>query len=537
MPEETQKDPETQQAPDDAQQQPPQADAAPPEDQAETPETAQADDLPANAVAVEDAGTLKKKITVTVPRERIDAKLDEMYGELLHTAQIPGFRIGRAPRRLVEKRFGTEVAQDVRNSLVGEAIGSAAEQADLKTLGEPEIDLDEIKLPDEGEMSFSFEVEVAPEFDLPKLKGIEVSRPAIVVNDERIDETLDRWRQGQARFEVTDEAARADDMVQASATVAIEGLEPTEVPGLSLRVAPGQIEGLPLVDLAEALAGKKAGQAASLTVAVPEAHPNEEWRGKQAAVEVKLSQVRRQVLPAVDEPFAESLGYDSLAELREDVSRRLEATVERDARRAMRDQVCTRLLAQTSFDLPPGVVARYTDRVLQRRMVELLQRGVPRNRIDENLTELQAAAGEQAQRELKLAFILGKIAEEQDIDVTDEEVNSRVAEMAGMYGRRPERIRQELAADGSLETLASSLREEKVLDKLLGDAKIKEVSPDDQADEKDNAGATKAKKKPAKKPEKKSKKKAAGKSKSKAAATGEKKPAAAGKKKKDSGKA
>ena len=136
------------------------------------------DNLPKNTVEVEDAGTLKKKITVTVYRDKIDAKRDEMFGELGTSAQVPGFRIGRAPKRLLEKRFGKEVSQDVRNSLIGESVGEAIKETELKTLGEPDIKLDEIELPDTGDLSFSFEVEVAPEFDLPKLKGIPVNKPA-----------------------------------------------------------------------------------------------------------------------------------------------------------------------------------------------------------------------------------------------------------------------------------------------------------------------------------------------------------------------
>ena len=130
--------------------------ADPQEDTADADENT--DDLPKCGVAVEDAGTLKKKVTVTVPRERIDAKFDELYGELGHSAQIPGFRIGHAPRRLVEKRFGREVGKDVRNGIIGESIGQALEQAELSTLGEPDLDLEAIELPDDGDLAYSFEV-------------------------------------------------------------------------------------------------------------------------------------------------------------------------------------------------------------------------------------------------------------------------------------------------------------------------------------------------------------------------------------------
>ncbi|MCK4601909.1 MAG: trigger factor, partial [Phycisphaerae bacterium] len=423
-------------------------------------------DGPQNSVSVEDAGTLKKKLTVTVPRAKIDGKFDEMFGELGRTAQVPGFRIGRAPKRLIEKRFGKEVGEDVRNAIIGESIGDAIEKAELKTLGEPDIDLEKIELPEKGDMEFNFEVEVAPEFDLPELKGIKVTKQDLEADDERTGQYIEQLRLSKARFETTDQAAAEGDTVTARATISGEGLETFERPGLTLRVAPGQVEGLPLVDLGGALAGKKAGQAASLKVKVPQAHPNEDWRDKELTVEIDISQVQHRVLPKVDEAFAASAGFESLAEMRQFIASRLEANLAMEAKRAQRNQVCQYLLDNTKLDVPEGAAARHSTRVLQRRYVELLQMGHPREKIDENLTELQAAASQQAQRELKLQFILGKIAEADGIEVNDDEVNARVATMAQSYNRRPEQLRQELAGDGSLAALEVSIREEKALDKL-----------------------------------------------------------------------
>jgi trigger factor len=181
--------------------------------------TEQQDNLPAYGIDVEDSGTLKKKIKITVPPERIDAKRDEMYGELSGQAQVPGFRIGRAPRRLLEKRFGKEVANDVRNALVGDALGKAIEETDLKTIGEPDLDLESIELPDEGEMTFSIEVEVMPEFELPKLDDIPVTKKIVQIDDARVDEQVEQWRSSQAHFEESEEPADDDDMVLASAKV------------------------------------------------------------------------------------------------------------------------------------------------------------------------------------------------------------------------------------------------------------------------------------------------------------------------------
>lgn len=437
--------------------------------------------LPENNVVIEDAGTLKKKITITVPRARIDAKLNEMFGELSQSAVIPGFRVGRAPRRLIEKRFGKEIGSDVRNALIGEAIGKAAEGNDLRTLGEPNLELDKIVLPDEGDMSFSFEIEVAPDISLPEIKGIKVNRPVIKIDDKRIDDALDNIRRNQAHYEETAEAAAADDAVLVGAKISGEGIEPLERHGLTLRVAPGQVEGLPLMDLGTALTGKKAGETITLKVKAPAGHPNEAWRDKDMAVELAISQVRRRVLPEINEEYAKNLGFESLERFRQQVAVRLEERVQVEVQQAMREQICQYLLENTKFDLPEGVVARHAARIVMRRSVDLMYQGVPQERIQEHLAELQSAANEQAKQDMRLSFILGKYAEDEKISVAQEEINARIAEMARQYNRRPERMRQEMEADGSLTAMADRMHEEKALDRLLELAEITDVADEAKA--------------------------------------------------------
>ncbi len=447
------------------------------------------DDLPANQVEVEEAGTLKKRVTVTVPRVRIDSKRDEMFGELSESAQVPGFRVGRAPRRLLEKRFGKEVDTDVRNALLGESIGDAIEQSDLRTLGEPDIDLDAIEVPDAGDMEFSFEVEVFPEFELPQLEGIAVEKPKVEVTDERIDEQLGQIAESRARFEPSEEPAETGDMVIAAADIRGEEIEDVHRPGLTLRVGAGQVEGIPLVDLGKELAGSKAGDTVSMSVTIPQAHPNEDWQGKEATVEITLSEVRKRRVPEIDEETAQSMGFDSLEEMREFVRGQLSQRVESESQQAMRRQIEDYLVANVEMEIPEGVANRHATRILQRRYIEMLRSGMPRERVDEQMTELQAQATEAARDQLKRQFILTKIAEERELTVSEGEVNAAVAQMASMYGRRPERVRQELAADGTLEQLSDSMVQDKVLDELLQSATITELDAGAlETDAQDSAG-------------------------------------------------
>lgn len=445
--------------------------------------------LPDFAFNLEDAGTLKKKITVTVPRARVDAKLNEMFGELANSAQIPGFRVGHAPRRLIEKRFGREISTDVRNALVGESLNQLAEKQNLHTISEPELKLEDIVLPDTGDMTFDFVVEVAPEFELPELKGIEVKKPTIAVTEERINEAIENVRHSQVRYEATEEAVKEGDVVLVGVKISGEGIETVEKHGVTMRVAPAQIEGLPLLELPKDLAGKKANDVVTLKVTAPEAHANEAWRNKEMTIELTISQVRHSVLPEITEEWAKELGFESIQQLRDQVKTRLESHLEYEVQRDMRTQICKHLLETIKFDMPEGVLARHTQKLMARRYVDLLYQGVPQEKIDENLAKMQAAVGEEAANDLRLSFILGKLAEREKIEVGEGEVNARIAGMAQQQSqqgqiKRPERLRQDMEADGSLGTLVDNLREEKALDKLLEDAKISDVAPEAKADEK-----------------------------------------------------
>lgn len=468
------------------------------EDGQENSQDSSEKDLPKNTVEVEDSGTLKKKVTVTVPRERIDAKQNEMFGKLSSTAQVPGFRIGRAPRRLIEKRFGKDVDQDVRNALIGESLGSAIEDAGLKTLGEPEgLDLEKVEIPEEGDLSFSFEVEVEPEFELPEVTGIEVTKEIFDVDNKKIDEYIQNLREGQARYETTDQAAQDGDGVITAAKITGEGVS-WDNPRVPMRVAPGTIESLPLVDLGEKLKGKKVGDVVTITTKAADAHPNEDWRGKDLAIELTIHEVQRRIVPELNEEFATTRGFESLENFREFIADRLTSRVKQEVQKSLRGQICSYLLEKTDFQLPEGVVRQQTYRTLQRHYVDLLQAGVPREKIDENMTHLQAAAAEKAEQDLRLSFILSKIAESMNIEVGDAEVNARIAQMAREQGRRPERLRQDLAADGSIEQVSLAIRDERTLDQLLKDAKIAEKTAEEiQAEHKEKKKSVKKDDQPA----------------------------------------
>jgi trigger factor len=243
---------------------------------------------------------------------------------------------------------------------------------------------------------------------------------------------------------------------------------------------PGRLAGVQIDDLDQKLSGMKPQETRTIDVKVPDTHANEQLKGKDAQVEVKLHDIKRMQLADVDEGFLEDLGFPNEEELRKALKEQMEARLKSDVQRAMHDQVRKYLLDNTQVALPEKLSQKQTDRVISRRRIDMLMRGVPQDQVDSAVEELRGAAQEEAGRELKLFFILQKIAGDRNIDVDEAELNGRVAMIAAQRGQRPEKVKQEMSKSGALLDLYLSLREERALDSVLETAQIEEVEPEEK---------------------------------------------------------
>ncbi len=427
-----------------------------------------------NVVSVEDSGILKKKVKVEVPQDEIDKKLNENYGELVKSAAIPGFRTGRAPRKLIEKRFNKDVREQVRLQMIGLAMDQAIEQTKLETLGEPDIKLEDIQLPEQGPLAFEFEVEIQPSFDLPALEGIEITENEVQITDKDIDEQIEnyRWQLASLKEVSADGKTEKNDHIEADTTFEV-GTEPPIVKhDTPVDLRPQPVEGVQFNELADQLAGLKIGDSKAIEVTVPDTHSNEAWRGKTAKLNVTVKKIFRWVLPELNETLVKQCGYDSLPNWRDAIKTELEARKGQQVRRDMEEQVRKYLLSSVPIDVPAGVADRQTNRVLYRHVLELRQMGIPPMLIEQKLDDLKTRARSKAIDDMKLFFIFDKIARQYEIKVPDEEVNGVIASMAAQSGRRPERMREEMIREGMYDNVIDMIRERKVLEKLIEKAKI-----------------------------------------------------------------
>ena len=455
-----------------------------------------------NTVTIEEAGPCKKKVSIEIPEETIKNATDEKYKELRKEALVPGFRKGRAPRRLLEKRFGKDTTEQIKLKLLIDASDSAVKDNELQPIGEPDVDFENIEMPAEGPLKFDFEVEVRPEFDLPQLEGIPVTRTKLEVTDEQIDREIERLQRWSGIWTPRkDGAVEPDDQIIADALLKAEGIEEEQkLDNIEIYVRQNGFVGeIPVEKLDELLAGAEAGQTKQISVDVPKTYFREEYRGKKVDIKIDIKDIKWLKPAELDENFLTRLGIEDENELREKTQDTLQSRLETQARTQMSEQIYEYLLDNTNFELPLDVVAQQATSLLQRQYTNLMMRGLAREQLEEQLEQLQAGSEEQAREQLKTFFIMDKVADKLEIDVSEEEINGHIAQIAIQRGQRPERMREQMERDGSLAQFRLEVRQNKCIAKLLETAKITEKKPEKKA-KKARKTTKKSSKKTAEKP-------------------------------------
>lgn len=431
------------------------------------------------SIRIEDAGPATKKVFVEVPQERVSKKIEETFKELRQGATIPGFRKGRVPQQILRKRFDNDIKEQVRRDLISASYQQALTDNNLQVIGEPEfVDAEAIKVEADKPLTYSFSVEIQPVIELPDMAGLKVKKPKITITDDHISQAMTNLREQQGSMvPVEDRGVENRDMLVADVRVKIGGNQVSQQLDAQLVSRPGRIAGFQVDDLDQQLAGAKGGETRTITVKVPDTHTTEALRGKDVVIEIAVKDIKRMQPAEINAGFLDQLGFQNEQELRNALREQMEERINFDVQQAMRRQVVDQLLEKINVELPAKLSSRQADRVVSRRAIDLMMRGVPQDRIEKNLDALRQGAEEEGGRELKRYFILNKVAEQNGVDATEGELNSRIAMIAMQQGARPERLKQTMSKDGTLANLYIQVREEKAVDSLLKNAEIEEVEP------------------------------------------------------------
>jgi trigger factor len=439
-------------------------------------------------IDIEEVSTCQRRVKVTVPRADIDRYRDDCIGELMPSALLPGFRPGRAPRKLVSNRFKQELGDQVRSKLVTDAMSQVSEGGKLAPISEPDLDLDAVVIPDEGPLTFEFSIEVRPEFELPKWKGLSITRPMRDIGQADEDEALGNILRDRGRYVPASGSPAVGDMIVANlrfldgGDVLSRAEEEEIVVRPKLSFADGTLEAF------DALVAKaKTGDTVTTTVKVSDEAAVEALRGKEVTLEIEVLDVKKLELPTLTPALLEELGhFESEDALRAAVRRQLESQLEWHQRRQVRQQVSAALTASASWDLPPELLRRQAQRELERTILELRRSGFDDDSIRRHVNELRQSALASTARSLKEHFILERIAEDESIADAPSDYDEEIRAIAEQSGESPRRVRASLERRGLMDVLRNQIIERKTLDVIKSHASFKDVpfefpAPDTEA--------------------------------------------------------
>lgn len=426
------------------------------------------------------------KVTIAPANEKKQA--EELLGDLQKEATLPGFRPGRAPRKLVEKKFGKAVKADATEKLVSAAFQKLIKEKDLKPIEMPDIQglEDTLERGEDEPLTCTFSFEVAPRCELGEYKGIEVERPVLEVNDDDIENALNDTRERFASYEeVEDSPAEEGDQVVIDFKGTIDGEE----------FQGGSAEDYPYIlgsqrffgEFEEVLQGARAGEEKSCEVAFPEDYGSEEIAGKTANFDISVKEVRRRKLPELDDEFAKMMGADDMDALRQQVADRLRQGAETQSRNAVEQHAMAKIIEGSTFELPQSLLKSVADEYFSQEVRRLASLRVPGNVIEEREEEIREEARGNAERELKEFVALNKIGEAEGIEVTEADFEREAEAIQERTGAEMETVRRFMQQTDQQDEYESRILRRKAMDFLLENANItdREVPAEELEEETD----------------------------------------------------
>lgn len=431
---------------------------------------------------VESPEACLRQIVVTIPQAEVDRYFREAFDELVPEASVPGFRSGRAPRKLVEKQFRDRVTDQVKGSLLMDSLAQVTDSDQFSAIGEPQFDYESIDSPGDGDFKFQFTIEVRPQFDTPQWRGLELNKPVETIDDQGIDRAISQILSRYATLEATDEPAESDDQLLITAVFKHDGRVISEMDEerVTLRPKLSFPDGV-LADFGTQMAGAREGETRTLTATISEGHSDEELAGKDVEATIHVVEVFKRETPAVTASILEDLGgFESEEELRGFVRDSLERQADYRTQQAVRGRVVELLAGATQFDLPSDLVRRQTAREVDRKVLELRRSGFHDEQIRRYVNLLRQNARTATEAALREHFILEQIAEEEKVDASPEDFDQEISLIARQSDMPERRVRARLEKSGQMDALRNQIIERKVIEQIIQAASVTEVPAESQ---------------------------------------------------------
>ncbi len=447
-------------------------------------------------VTVEDINSVKKILRVEIPAERVHQQIEDAYREIKKSAKIKGFRKGKAPRSVLERLFKKEVQADVTQRLIQETFVDALKEADLNIVGSPKIDPSSLSA--QTPFQYHATVEIRPRIGTIDFKGLKLKKKIYRVSDAEVETHLKMLQKNMAQLKTldTDRPAQEGDSV----LIDYEGYQ-----GGKLFPEIGNAENFALQigkktiapEIDRQLVGMRPGEAKSVTVEFPEDHFNKALAGQKVDFEIRLKEIREEILPAIDDELAKDLGdYESLEALKAKIVENLQGSYDKRTEQELNEQVFRALLDKTDFEVPESLVEAELEGILSdvQRSFENQNKTLEEAGLSKEI--LAERYRETAEKQVKRYLILEQIIEQAALSLSDEELDSEMVKMAQAVNQPVDQIKRYYRENPDrLEFLKHGLLEKKAMALILDHSRIEEIGQDEQAEDAKEATSTEATKK------------------------------------------
>jgi trigger factor len=415
---------------------------------------------------VEETTPTMRKLKVNIPSAVIEAEITRAYNELRTTAKIPGFRIGKAPLALLEKKFGKEIENKVLGKVVPEFYLKAVEEAQISPVTYPDID-GHLKITKDKPLSFTATVEIKPEIKNLNYEGLTVNKKHFSVEDEEIQTALKTLQENKALLKVSDRPLKEGDMAIIDCDAFIDGEEIKELSSKEYPFIIGS-QGLPK-EFSDALLDNKKGENIEITINFETTHPNKTIAGKKVLFKVVIKEIKEKVLPALDDEFAKGFQCSTVEEIKKKLYEKIYNRKKKQTENEYKKQLIDHLISSHTFEVPSSMVKKELDFLIYEAKQNAASKGEPVKSDEELSNELE----QQASRNVNGMVILDAIGKKEKIETSEEDVKKAIDEIAAENEIKPEDVKKLfIMKDGSLDGFKNRLYTDKVLDFVLSKALI-----------------------------------------------------------------
>ena len=421
-----------------------------------------------------EAETCKKELLIEIPVDVVQRESESVAGQFAKRARIPGFRPGRAPTSLVQRHFRDDIRSEVAQTLIPRYFQNAVKEQHWEVVGEPRFE--DLKFEDAQPLTCKAAFEIYPQFELPAYKGIEVEEAVPAVTDADVEKAVAEVAETAATFEVVERPAADGDYV----TISYQGQDAAspDGPPASAKEAEIQLGAKHTVqEFSDNLRGAAPGEVREFSVPYPADYPQKSLAGKTYRYRAEVQSIKIKVVPSVDDDLAKSVSeFATLEELRAKMRQDLEKEAQQKAEAGTKQKLAELLLKDQTFPVPGAMVEVQLDRNLERTLGQLLAQGIDPRQAQVDWRQVRENSRGEAEKQVRVGMILDRMAEVEKIDVTEEELDEVIRDMAQAERRNAAEVKTRLTRDGKLDRLRSTRRNQKALDFIYRNAQITRIN-------------------------------------------------------------